>query len=230
MASSATDTRWEARIERARSLAATRPEAHEALNFFAALAALQHSFTIDHPDAESALPHYLQWLERNAPGPISAVVQDSRSTPWRQLVAGYSSAATDAPSAFIVEALLHAFPPDPCPFCGGTPVASLLREAGHGARRSHVCGTCLRESPALRLGCFACGETNLERLAVFRSEATDPARLDACESCRVYVKTIDLTRDGSACPIADDLASVTLDLWAREQGYRRGRPNLLRLG
>ena len=44
-----------------------------------------------------------------------------------------------------------------------------------------------------------------------------------------YVKTIDLTRDGLAVPVVDDLASVTLDLWARERGYQRLYPNLLRL-
>ena len=69
----------------------------------------------------------------------------------------------------------------------------------------------------------------MDRLPIYRSEATEPARIDACDACHTYVKTIDLTRDGSACPIADDLASVSLDLWARDHGYRRVRPNLLRL-
>jgi FdhE protein len=53
--------------------------------------------------------------------------------------------------------------------------------------------------------------------------------VDACDSCRRYVKTIDLTRDGTAVPIVDDIATLTLDLWARGQGYERLRPNLLRL-
>jgi FdhE protein len=81
----------------------------------------------------------------------------------------------------------------------------------------------------MRLGCDACGESDVQKMSVYRTDATDPARIDACDSCRTYLKTIDLTKDATACPIADDLASVTLDLWAREQGYRRGRPNLLRL-
>jgi formate dehydrogenase maturation protein FdhE len=45
----------------------------------------------------------------------------------------------------------------------------------------------------------------------------------------VYVKTIDLTLDGQAVPVVDDVASVPLDLWARDAGYVRLRPNLLRL-
>ena len=88
---------------------------------------------------------------------------------------------------------------------------------------------CLTESAAPRLGCQACGEQRVEALPIFRSDATEPARIEACDTCRAYTKTIDLTRDASACPIADDVASVSLDLWAREQGYYRARPNLLRL-
>ena len=42
-------------------------------------------------------------------------------------------------------------------------------------------------------------------------------------------ETIDLTKDGLAVPIVDDIATVSLDLWAHERGYERLRPNLLRL-
>lgn len=116
-----------------------------------------------------------------------------------------------------------------CPVCSGTPVVALLREQGHGARRSLVCGFCLTEWPALRLVCVACGESTFESLPNFRSEEFPTARIDVCESCKTYLKTIDLTRDGDASPIVDDLASIPLDLWARDSGYRRNRVNLLGL-
>lgn len=208
---------WAARISRARALAGARPEARDALEFFAGLTAQQQTLSSQYSTANAALPEFLRWLERNAPAPIA------------EAATRYDGRPVDAPSEFIAEALLHAFPSDPCPGCSGPPVVSLLREAGHGSRRSYVCGTCLKESPALRLGCHACGETNVDKLQVYRTDATDPARIDACDACRTYLKTIDLTKDATACPIADDLGSVTLDLWAREQGYWRGRQNLLRL-
>ena len=44
-------------------------------------------------------------------------------------------------------------------------------------------------------------------------------RVDACDRCRHYVKTIDLTKDGLAVPYVDDIASVSLDLWALEREY-----------
>jgi formate dehydrogenase maturation protein FdhE len=43
------------------------------------------------------------------------------------------------------------------------------------------------------------------------------------------VKTIDLTVNGAAIPIVDDLASLAMDLWAAGRGYRKVRANLLRL-
>lgn len=226
----ATDTRWESRIRRARTLAGARPEARAALAFYAELAAFQQSLAHSHRTAASALTEYLEWLQRNAPPPIAeaSIGIESSATPWESLVEHYP-AATDEAHAFIVEVLLQVFALDPCPYCGGSPVVSVLRDAAHGSRRSQVCGVCFTESPAPRLGCLHCGESDVDKLPVFRTENTDPARIDACDSCHGYVKTIDLTRDAMACIIADDLASVSLDLWAREQGYHRVRPNLLRL-
>ena len=220
---------WATRIKRARTLAGARLEARAALAFYAELAALQQSLAHSHDSAAAALTEYLEWLQRNAPPPVAeaSLGIESSATSWDVLVESY--ATTDAARAFIVEGLLQAFPPDPCPYCSGSPVVSVLREAAHGSRRSYVCAVCLAESAAARLGCVNCGETDVDKLPVFRTEATDPARIDACDSCRGYVKTIDFTRDALACLIADDLASVSLDLWAREQGYQRVRPNLLRL-
>lgn len=211
---------WAARGARARELAAARPAARHALEFLAGLTAVQQSLASQYRSADAALRPYLEWLAANAPAAIAAAAARIESIP--------TGPHPDTAEAFIAEALLQVFPPEPCPYCAA-PVVSVLREAAHGARRANVCGVCFTEAAAPRLGCQACGEQRVELLPVFRSEATEPARIDACDSCRAYVKTLDFTRNASACPIADDLASVSLDLWAREQGYRRIRPNLLRL-
>lgn len=235
MPARAVDARWGARIARARRLARERPAAQQALEFCASLTALQQSLATCHPDAPSALPDFVDWLASHAPSPLAEHAKGLASSTgaWPRVLHAYLAMpardAADPRDMFVVEALLQAFPIDPCPQCGGPPVVSTLREAGHGSRRSTVCGLCLAESPASRLGCVACGESRVEALPVYRADDTDPARVDACDSCGVYLKTVDFTRDGSAEPIADDLASLPLDLWAREQGYRRLRPNLLHL-
>ena len=146
------------------------------------------------------------------------------------------------PESFIVEALLQPFaeaaasrlevqgaPGARCPVCGARPVVALLREEAHGARRSLVCGLCLTEWPTGRIQCQACGETRFERLPVFRADELPAARIDACDACRTYMKTVDLTKDATAIPAVDDIATLALDVWARAQGYRRLRPGLLRL-
>ena len=218
------ESRWAARSARARELAAARPEARDALEFLARLTEFQQSLAAQYRSGEAAILPYLEWLAANAPAPIARAAAELTTLPTDP--DGHPIA--ESPQTFIVETLFQVFPPEPCPFCA-TPVVSLLREAGHGSRRWQVCGVCLTESPAPRLGCPACGEQRVEVLPIFRSDATEPARIDACDTCRAYTKTIDMTRDASACPIADDVASISLDLWAREQGYHRARPNLLRL-
>ena len=46
------------------------------------------------------------------------------------------------------------------------------------------------------------------------------------ETCRRYVKSIDLTADARAIPEVDDLLSLGMDLWAQEEGYARVAPGL----
>jgi formate dehydrogenase maturation protein FdhE len=41
------------------------------------------------------------------------------------------------------------------------------------------------------------------------------------------MKTVDLTKDGHAVPLVDELAFIPLDLWASEHGYEKIHPNLL---
>jgi FdhE protein len=51
-------------------------------------------------------------------------------------------------------------------------------------------------------------------------------RVECCDTCRRYLKSIDLTKDARLVPLVDELAAIPLDLWALEQGYRKIQPNL----
>ncbi len=116
-----------------------------------------------------------------------------------------------------------------CPFCNALPVVGVLREEGHGAKRTLVCSLCLIERPYLRVVCPSCGEQQFDALPVYTADQFEYIRIEACDRCRSYLKTIDLTKDGLAIPLVDDIASVSLDLWARDRGYVRLRANLLGL-
>ena len=63
---------------------------------------------------------------------------------------------------------------------------------------------------------------------MFTAEQFPHVRIEACDICRTYLKTIDLTKDGRAVPVVDDIASISLDLWARDRGYTRLRASLVR--
>jgi len=77
-----------------------------------------------------------------------------------------------------------------------------------------------------RILCPACGEENPDRLPAFSTERYPAARIEACDVCHRYLKSVDLAVDGNAIPEVDDLVSVGLDLWAVEQGFARIEPGL----
>ena len=114
-----------------------------------------------------------------------------------------------------------------CPVCDSEPVVGVLREEQLGAKRSFICSFCGHEWGFPRAICPGCGEDRNEALAVFTSEAFEHVRVEACDTCKCYVKTVDLTRNGLAVPVVDDLATLPLTLWAQEHGYVKLQPNLL---
>jgi FdhE protein len=113
-----------------------------------------------------------------------------------------------------------------CPFCGSKPQVAVLRPEGDGGKRSLICSLCATEWTYRRLVCPSCGEEHKDKLPVFVSEQFDYVRVDACDSCRTYIKAIDMTKNGRAVPIVDELATVSLNLWAQEKNYQKLETNL----
>jgi FdhE protein len=116
-----------------------------------------------------------------------------------------------------------------CPFCGGPPqVAVLQTEGGADAGgRALVCATCSMSWPVRRILCPHCAEEDERRLGYFHAPDFDHVRIDACETCRCYLKTVDQTRLGIAVPIVDEVASGALDIWAQQRGYTKVTRNLI---
>jgi len=91
------------------------------------------------------------------------------------------------------------------------------------------CGTCFTTWPFRRVLCVHCGEDDERKLGYFHSDVFDHLRVDACETCRHYVKSVDLTRLGLAVPIVDEVAGAALDVWAHERSYEKVELNLVGL-
>jgi len=114
-----------------------------------------------------------------------------------------------------------------CPFCHRKPCVGVLRPLGEGAARSLLCSFCLNEWEFRRIVCPGCGEENDKKLSVYTAGDLEYIRVECCESCRTYLKTVDLTKNGRAEPLVDELASAPLDLWACERGYAKLQTNIL---
>jgi len=119
-----------------------------------------------------------------------------------------------------------------CPFCGGSPQVSFLQNketTAESGNRDLICGTCLSSWEFRRVVCANCGEERPAKLGYFHSPEFDHVRIEACDTCKHYIKGVDLTRVGFAAPIVDEIDSAPLDLWAREHGYTKIELNLVGL-
>jgi FdhE protein len=114
-----------------------------------------------------------------------------------------------------------------CPRCNALPVLGVLRPEGDSGKRFLVCSFCSLEWEFRRILCANCGEEKEGQLPVYVAEQFPHVRVESCDTCKHYLRTIDLTKDGNAIPAVDDLTAVPLSLWAEEHGYTRIQGNLL---
>jgi formate dehydrogenase maturation protein FdhE len=117
--------------------------------------------------------------------------------------------------------------PSTCPLCGGKPAVGVLRSEGDGAKKSLICMLCAHEWRFRRIYCPACGEEREPQMAYYSAPEIAHVRVDVCDTCHTYLKSVDLTKTGLAVAVVDELATLPLDLWAHEHGYEKLQINLL---
>jgi FdhE protein len=117
-----------------------------------------------------------------------------------------------------------------CPTCGGPPVASLVVgwTGAHGTRFC-ACALCGTLWNYVRIKCTLCGTTKGIAYQGIEGDS-GTIKAETCESCRAYVKILHHHKDPALDPVADDVASLGLDLLLRETGFRRGAVNPFLLG
>lgn len=114
-----------------------------------------------------------------------------------------------------------------CPICQSLPQLAVIRPEGDGGKRLLLCALCHSEWEFRRVLCPACGEQNHEKLPRFTAEGIPALRVEACDTCLTYLKSVDMTIDGLAVPLVDEVAAAPLDLWAAEHGYRKIVRNIM---
>lgn len=134
---------------------------------------------------------------------------------------------TERASRLPPAAVPAAVPSRVCPVCGSLPVASIVRvgAASDGLRYLH-CGLCASEWHMVRVKCSHCEDTR--SVAYHHLEGGSEAiKAESCDACHSYRKIFYQEKDLEVDAVADDLASLTLDVLMGEAGYVRASANPL---
>jgi FdhE protein len=116
-----------------------------------------------------------------------------------------------------------------CPCCGSTPVAGVITERSRtqGARYLH-CSLCATAWNHVRAVCITCGQSGGVALKEIEG-GSGAIKAETCNDCRTYSKMLYQARDMNVDPVADDLATLGLDILVAEAGWSRHAPNPLLL-
>ena len=249
---------WDKHITRANELAG-HSAVNELLTFYASVLSAQrdiyeflrkHGGSVDVELLSEAMPLLLKAIEETASPQLSEEMQKLKtSAPGDISKTLLEYANLRLPTHFFAKALFQPYgrwcwennlkrfdPKIPvserhCPACGGLPQVSIRvqSDSADGGSRNLLCATCLYEWPYRRVACANCGEEAPAKLAYFKAEQFAHIKIEICETCRRYVKNVDLTELGNASPLVDDVGSASLDLWAVERGYTKIEINLVGL-
>src|SRR5262245_15353007 len=117
-----------------------------------------------------------------------------------------------------------------CRFCSGKPQLTYFQaQEQEGSMRRMQCAVCLSSWTFRRVVCANCMEEDPRNLGYYSSQDLAHLRVETCESCKYYIKAVDLGVVGLAVPLVDEVAAAPLDGWAREQGYAKIELNLVGL-
>ena len=90
--------------------------------------------------------------------------------------------------------------------------------------RYSLCSYCACQWRVDRLSCSVCGNKNQGSLQYFCGEGEEAHRVDLCDACHHYIKTIDYRSLEESDPSLEDLATLHLDVVAVQKGYTRAVP------
>ncbi len=104
-----------------------------------------------------------------------------------------------------------------CPICGSPPAMALLEDEG---RRVLVCGFCWHQWPHRRTSCPFCRTSDNRKLRYFFDENEPECRVDLCDECRRYLKTVDTRKtDRTVFPPLEALTTLHLDMRSQDMGF-----------
>jgi len=173
-------------------------------------------------------------IEETADGLLAGEATDIASAPI--VMAALQVYWVGLTKAFKGDAVTTLDVPGVCPLCGTLPVASVVhtQQPYQGYRYLH-CALCATEWHMVRVQCSTCGADG-KQIAYHALQPADAAesatavqdaavRAEACESCHTYRKILYREKDNAADPVADDVATLALDMLLGTHGFERASGN-----
>jgi FdhE protein len=116
-----------------------------------------------------------------------------------------------------------------CPVCGSPPTTSAVVSwpKAHNTRFC-ACSLCATMWNVVRVKCLKCGSTDGIYFREIEGSAT--VKAETCDKCRIYVKILYQANDPALDTMADDVATLGLDMLLAEEGWKRGGHNPFLLG
>jgi FdhE protein len=190
---------------------------------------------------EVAMPE----LARAALSRAGAVDEEGRRVMFAAVLSDAVPAETVADHIFAAAALqvaaarrtarLDALLPQPvadgvCPCCGGPPATSaVISTIDLDGVRYVQCSLCAAQWNHVRVKCVSCGSTKGIHYQAIEGIA-DTIKAETCDECKTFVKILNQRKDAELEPVADDVASLGLDILVSEAGWRRAGVNPFLLG
>ena len=107
-----------------------------------------------------------------------------------------------------------------CPACGSAPMASVVVTGADHGLRYLACPLCSTQWHEVRIKCVFCETT--KGISYHGIEGGNAAvKAESCETCRGYLKILYMDKDPNMDALADDVASVALDVLMAESGIAR---------
>ncbi|MBB1597349.1 formate dehydrogenase accessory protein FdhE [Achromobacter sp. UMC46] len=179
-------------------------------------AALRRVINEDPESLEDLAEAVLSEQDQGVDGAAAPFVMAALQVYWTDLASRFDDRQLPVVSPFGV-----------CPVCASLPVASVVRVGGqYEGYRYLCCSLCATQWHMVRVKCTHCED--VESVAYQSIDGRSPAiKAETCDHCHTYRKIFYQDKDLHVEPVADDLASLMLDVLVGEAGYSRASGNPL---
>lgn len=152
---------------------------------------------------------------------FNAVPSDKALFIWTALMVYWRQLAHHIPHYAMMESGEHL---THCPVCHSAPTASIVHMGEQQGLRYLHCALCETEWNVVRSKCTQCDQ--MAELAYFMLDKEHAStRAETCDDCQSYLKIFFQEKDPHLDVMADDLASLFLDMELAEKGYARSGIN-----